>query len=170
MENSGVHGTFNIRFIATLSIISVLLNLIYHIFIMLCIKYDRKISFGWKYATMIFDFTIVSFVLLPTGGDKSIFFLIYFVIILSNGLRYGMRLVLSGLLTFNLCYLGVLFYQYYPDFLIADISTESIKITGFWIIGLYIGYLSRRFEHLHEEVEHYKSILSKIPGNIEPDE
>jgi len=154
------------RFIAVvfIALLATAVNLLLHLYFAVIVPRspDRGIAPFWKYLTMGFDFIIVSMLLVPTGGDNSMFFLLYLVIILSNGMRYGMRLVLSGLLMFNLFYFCVLLVQYYPGFHVSDLSSETVKIAGVWGIGLYVGYLSNRFEQLHRELEQYKKLLEKL--------
>lgn len=115
-----------------------------------------------KYLTMVTDLVAVSLVLLPTGGSESMFFLVYFVIIVSNALRYGMRLAVLGVLVFNILYVLVLAYQYAPNFEIPGFQKEVLKVSGVWLIGLYTGYLARRFEMLQGEVEKYQKLLASL--------
>lgn len=95
------------------------------------------------------------------------FFLLYLIVILSNGIRYGMRLSIIGLLVFNFLYVAVLFYQFYPDLTIPSFQKEVLKIIGIWFVGIYTGYLSRRFEILHNEVEKYKLMIQKMEAKSE---
>jgi hypothetical protein len=61
----------------------------------------------------------------------------------------------------NLFYIGVIAYQYYPDQQIVGIQKEILKLGGFWLVGIYTGYLALRFETLRGEVEHYQKLLAK---------
>jgi signal transduction histidine kinase len=115
-----------------------------------------------KYVSMLVDFIVISLVLLPTGGDHSIFFVVYFIVIISNSLRYGMRLALSGVFAFNLCYVAVLVYQYYPDLVIPNVQGEVLKVAVFWVVGLYTGYIARRFQILQGEVEKYQDLVRRL--------
>ncbi len=114
-----------------------------------------------KYATMFCDFAAVSLVLAITGGDQSMLFVVYFVVIVSNAIRYGMKLALAALIVFNVCYVAVLMYQYYPELRPGSLQKEILKVSGFWLVGLYTGYLARRFEILHGEVERYQELLAE---------
>lgn len=115
-----------------------------------------------KYLTMGVDLAAVSVVLAPTGGDQSMFFVVYFIVIVSNSLRYGMRLAIAGLFLFNLFYLALLAYQYYPSFQIPRIHAELLKVCGVWIVGLYTGYVARRFTVLQGEVERYQNLTARL--------
>jgi hypothetical protein len=117
-----------------------------------------------KYATMLADLAAISLALVFTGGSESMFFPVYFVVIVSNSLRYGMRLAITGVAAFNVMYVLVLVHQYYPHMNIPGFQKELLKVGGFWLIGLYTGYLSRRFEMLQGEVEKYERLLKETVG------
>lgn len=115
-----------------------------------------------KYVTMAADLTAISLALIFSGGSESMFFPVYFVVIVSNALRYGMRLAITGVVVFNVLYVLVLVHQYYPHMNIPGFQKEILKVGGFWLIGLYTGYLSRRFEMLQGEVEQYQRLLKEM--------
>ncbi len=159
-----VKGTFSYSYIATLALISGGCNMIYHLILYRIKKLERSIHPAWKYISMAADFLLVTCILLPTGGDESMFFLVYFVVIVSNGIRYGMRLAVAGVLLFNLLYFAALFYQYYPERSLPAFQTQFLKVIGVWLVGLYIGYLSQRFEALQHEISVYRKLLAQNPG------
>jgi len=113
-----------------------------------------------KYATMGVDFLLVALVLIPTGGSQSLLYPLNYVIIVSNALRYGMSVAIAGTVIMNIFYLAVLAFQYYPQTDIPGFHQEVLKIAGFWLVGVYTGYLSRRYEVLRGEVEHYQELLA----------
>jgi len=115
-----------------------------------------------KYLTMIIDFIAISLILLPTGGEKSIFFVVYFIVIVSNAIRYGMKVAVAGVFAFNFCYMGVLIFLYFPYVTMPDIRTEVLKVVGFWLVGIYTGYLARRFQILQGEVEKYELLVKRL--------
>ncbi|NCS95023.1 MAG: hypothetical protein GW761_14615 [Leptospira sp.] len=118
-----------------------------------------------KYLTMISDFLAVALVMIPTGGSESMFFVLNFVVLVSNGLRYGIRVSLAGTLVMNLFYIALISYQYYPEMQIPGIQKEILKLGGFWLVGIYTGYLALRFETLRGEVEHYQKLLAEALEN-----
>ena len=117
-----------------------------------------------KYLTMGCDFLLVALVLIPTGGSGSLLYPINYVVIVSNALRYGMSIALAGTFIMNVFYLGVLANQYWPDMSIPDFHQEVLKVAGFWLVGIYTGYLSRRYEILRGEVERYEKLLADALG------
>jgi len=119
----------------------------------------EKIGRWVKYLTMGCDFLLVALVLIPTGGSGSLLYPINYIVIVSNALRYGMSVALAGTFIMNIFYLGVLANQYWPDMHIPDFHQEVLKVAGFWLVGIYTGYLSRRYEILRGEVERYQKLL-----------
>ena len=167
----GATGLFNWLFIGILMGVMAFLNLMFSIYLRLSASGRIRISPVLKYITMFVDFGAVSIVLIHTGGDESMFFVVYFIVIVSNSLRYGMRLTIIGLLMFNLLYVGVLAYQY-PDLIAGsgechgphclNFQREVLKVSVFWFVGLYTGYIARRFEILQGEVEKYERLVERL--------
>ena len=158
----GTTHLFSWTYIAVLVGIMAVLNLAFGIYVRRARKGHGAFSPALKYITMIVDFLAVSALLVPTGGDESLFFILYFIVIVSNSLRYGMRLAIVGLIVFNLSYAAVLALQYYPDLSLPHLQRELLKVVGFWIVGLYTGYISRRFEILQGEVEKYQRLVERL--------
>ena len=155
----GPQNLFNWVYISVLNISVIFANLLVTVMVHRARK-SEKFHPIVKYCTMVIDLLTVAFVLIPTGGSESMFFVINYVVIVSNGLRYGMRVALVGTIAFNIFYVGVLAFQYYPDKDIANAQNEILKVAGFWLVGIYTGYLSRRFQILQGEVEKYQRLLA----------
>ncbi|MBE7437717.1 MAG: hypothetical protein HS115_04610 [Spirochaetales bacterium] len=122
-------------------------------------KVSRPIPEWLKYITMLFDMALITAVLVPTGGSHSLLFFLYFIVVVSNAMRYGMRLALVGVFAFNLMYTLMLLYQHYPSTEITGFAAEILKVAAVWLVGIYAGYLARRFEHLRGEVDRYKELV-----------
>jgi hypothetical protein len=167
VSGDALFNTLNYHYVGGLILTNIILNLWFHLFLSRRRSSNMGISAAFKYASMIFDLIVITLLLLPTGGKESMFFLLYLIVILSNGIRYGMRLSIIGLLVFNFLYVAVLFYQFYPDLTIPSFQKEVLKIIGIWFVGIYTGYLSRRFEILHNEVEKYKLMIQKMEAKSE---
>lgn len=161
-EEVGANHLFHWTFIAALAGAMIALNLGFSIYLALASAGRAPMAPAFKYLTMLTDFVAVSLTLIPTGGDESKFYVVYFIIIVSNSLRYGMRLALAGLFMFNLCYVAVLAYQHFPEFRTTNLHAEILKVAGFWIVGLYTGYVARRFSILQGEVERYERLVKKL--------
>lgn len=165
---SGGAGIFNAVYVFSVLAFAVAFNAALGVMLMRSLK-TQRIGRWVKYVTMSCDFMLVALVLIPTGGSHSLLYPINYVIIVSNALRYGMSVALAGTFIMNLFYLGVLANQYYPQTQIPGIHQEVLKIAGFWLVGVYTGYLSRRYEILRGEVEHYQKLLSDaLVNNARP--
>ncbi|MCB1172192.1 MAG: hypothetical protein KDK39_01445 [Leptospiraceae bacterium] len=167
----GARHLFNWYYVGALSGAAAILNLVFSIYI--ARRKKSGVHPALKYISMGLDFAIISLMLIPTGGDKSIFFLLYFIVIISNSLRYGMRLALTGLLVFTIMYFSVLAWQY-PQRLVLNnagiplmadgfqIQAEALKLAVFWLVGIYCGYMARRYENLQGEVEKYQRLVQRL--------
>ena len=180
-QEIGTNQLFNWYFIGGLLGGIFLCNLLVRLYIALCQHKQREVHPILKYLTMIVDLAVISLALIPTGGDQSMFFVVYFVVIISNSLRYGMRLTIVALLFFNVFYVGILIYQY-PHLLWMDgglavrsdtgessqarsgfaLQRELLKIGVFWLVGIYTGYIARRYEYLQGEVEKHQRLMERL--------
>ncbi|MEQ9363974.1 MAG: hypothetical protein RIF32_07020 [Leptospirales bacterium] len=166
-QEIGSTHLFNLTYILGLTAFLAAANLIFMLYLAGVSRARFRMRSALKYMSMIVDFIAISLVLLPTGGDRSIFFVVYFIVIISNSLRYGMRLALAGVFVFNLCYVAVLVYQYYPDLVIPNVQGEILKVAVFWVVGLYTGYIARRFQILQGEVEKYENLVRRLMERAE---
>lgn len=164
--NSGVL-TFNAAYIFSLMGFAVAFNAGITVLIQRSLK-KEAIGRWVKYLTMGCDFLLVALVLIPTGGSASLLYPINYIVIVSNALRYGMSIALAGTFIMNVFYLGVLANQYWPGMQIPDFHQEVLKVAGFWLVGIYTGYLSRRYEILRGEVEHYQKLLANALRDAKP--
>lgn len=156
----GAAAVFDATYIFSLMGFAVLANAALAYYLMQALK--KEMISGWvKYATMACDFLLIALVLVPTGGSSSFFYPLNYVVIVSNSLRYGMGIALAGTFIMNIFYLAVLANQYWPQMQIPGFHQEVLKVAGFWLVGIYTGYLSRRYEILRGEVERYQALLSE---------
>ncbi len=151
---------FNWYYIISLAVFVAVVNLIVTLLLMRA-KKNSYLHPSVKYYTMIADFFAVAMVMVPTGGSDSMFFVINYIVIVSNGLRYGLRISILGTIVMNLFYICIIAFQYFPDQEIVGVQKEFLKLGGFWLVGIYTGYLSLRFEVLRGEVEHYQKLLAQ---------
>ncbi len=156
----GHQNFFNWFYVLTVAAFVISVNLIVTLLLFFAAK-SGKIHPSVKYYTMIADFFAVALVMIPTGGKDSMFFTINFIVIVSNALRYGLRIAILGTIVMNIFYIGVLAFQHYPDKEVTGIQKEILKVGGFWLVGIYTGYLSMRFEILRGEIEHYQHLLAE---------
>jgi hypothetical protein len=159
---AAVSAYLNWSYIGSLVLVYSVFNIFISLYLVKIGRDEGALHPGVKYLTMVLDLVVASLVILPTGGEKSMFFLLYIVIIISNTMRYGIRIGIVALVALNFLYVGVLMFLHYPKLVLPDLQTEILKIAGLWIVGIYIGYLSRRFEIMQGEVEKYREIVSDL--------
>lgn len=159
---AGGNAYLNWTYIGSLVLLYSAANVLITLYLVKAGREEKTIAPVVKYLTTIVDLAVASLVILPTGGEKSIFFLLYIVILISNTMRYGIRSAIVALVALNFMYVGVLAYLHYPSLVLPGLQTEMLKIAGLWIAGLYMGYLSRRFEIVQGEVEKYQRIVADL--------
>jgi hypothetical protein len=160
----GQENIFNWYYILTVAAFVIGVNFIVTFILFNALK-SGSINSSVKYYTMIADFLAVALVMIPTGGNDSMFFTINYIVIVSNSLRYGLRIAILGTIVMNIFYIGILAFQYFPDKEIVGVQKEILKVGGFWLVGIYTGYLSMRFEILRGEIEHYQKLLAEALKN-----
>jgi hypothetical protein len=160
----GHENIFNWYYILSVACLVIGVNLTVTLILSQALR-KGKLNPAVKYYTMIVDFLAVALVMIPTGGHDSMFFTINYIVIVSNALRYGLRIAILGTIVMNIFYIGVLTFQYYPDKEIVGVQKEILKVGGFWLVGIYTGYLSMRFEILRGEIEHYQKLLAEALKN-----
>ncbi len=160
----GHENIFNWYYVLSVASFIISVNLFVTFLLLRAVK-KGMIQPSVKYYTMIADFLAVALVMIPTGGSESMFFTINYIVIVSNSLRYGLRIAILGTIVMNIFYIGVLAFQYYPDKEIVGVQKEILKVGGFWLVGIYTGYLSMRFEILRGEIEHYQKLLAEALKN-----
>ncbi|GBF51705.1 hypothetical protein LPTSP4_32430 [Leptospira ryugenii] len=155
---------FNWYYVGLVASFVILVNLIVS-FVIKRASAKSYISPSIKYYTMIADFLAVALVMIPTGGHQSMFFTVNYIVIVSNSLRYGLRIALLGTIVMNLFYVAILAFEYYPNGEVQGLQSEILKIGGFWLVGIYTGYLAMRFETLRGEIENYQKLLAEALKN-----
>jgi hypothetical protein len=163
----GSAAYFNWLYIGALVSAYSLANAGIHLYLARNDRAGKSLPPGVKYLTMLLDLVVVSLVIVPTGGEKSMFFLLYIVVIISNSMRYGIQAGIVCLVALNFLYVGVLVFLHYPSLELPGLQTEILKIAGLWTVGIYVGYLSKRFETMQGEVEKYRRIIMDLTGRQE---
>jgi len=163
----GAAAYFTWSYIGALVAAYALANAGIHLYLIRTDGEEKNLPSGFKYITMFLDLVVVSLVIVPTGGEKSIFFLLYIVVIISHSMRYGIQAGIVCLVALNFLYVGVLVFLHYPDLERPGLQMEILKMAGLWTVGIYIGYLSKRFETMQGEVEKYRKIILDLTGRKE---
>ncbi len=130
------------------------------------VAYTRILRAGaprWlKYLSTGIDLLLISVLLLITGGRDSVFYYVYFVVLVSNGIRYGMPMALYVATVYNLAYVAVLLLA--PP--AGRLTIEAVKILTFWGIALYAGYLAMRFQRQTRILQSYEETIAGLRAEI----
>lgn len=119
----------------------------------------RRSAPRWlKYLTTATDLVLISLLVTYTGGSGSVFYVAYFIVLVSNSFRYGMGMALYVATIYNIAYaiiLGLL-----PP--AGDLTVEAVKIFAFWGIALYAGYLAMRFQRQTRILQSYEETIARL--------
>lgn len=130
------------------------------------IGYGRILRAGaqpWlKYLSTGTDLVLISGLLLFTGGNSSVFYYLYFIVLVSNGIRYGMPMALYVATVYNLTYVAVLLLA--PPS--SRLTIEAVKILTFWGVALYAGYLAMRFQRQTRILQSYEETIGGLRAEI----
>ena len=113
----------------------------------------------FKFASAAADVALISLLVYFTGAHGSIFFPLYFIVLISNGIRYGAAMSVFVALVFNVAYVIVLSNTPQKN---ATLPNEGVKILAFWLAAFYVGYLSTRFQRLQREVDGYVETIAQL--------
>ncbi|MGH2489349.1 MAG: hypothetical protein ACRDFR_07015 [Candidatus Limnocylindria bacterium] len=142
--------------VLALTLVVVALNLAYWSIL-------RRSAPRWlKYVTTATDLGLISLLVLFTGGGGSVFYVAYFIVLVSNSIRYGMGMALYVATVYNLTYVAVL--SFVPPS--GDLTTEAVKILAFWGVALYAGYLAMRFQRYARILESYEETIARLRSEL----
>jgi hypothetical protein len=116
-----------------------------------------------RYVSTGVDLAVISVLLVFSGGSGSPFYYVYFIVLVSNSIRYGMQMAVFVASFFNLAYVGVLLLR--PP--AADLTAEGVKILTFWGVALYAGYLATRYQRQMRILQSYEETIAGLRNRIE---
>ncbi len=119
---------------------------------------------GWlRYTTTGVDLFAASLLVAYSGGSGSPFYYVYFIILISNSIRYGMSMAVFVALVFNVAYVTVLLVH--P--LGGDLTNEGVKILAFWGVALYAGYLATRYQRQARIMQAYEETIADLRTRLD---
>lgn len=123
----------------------------------------RRSAPRWlKYVTTGTDLVLISVLVGYTGGSASVFYVAYFIVLVSNSIRYGLGMALYVATAYNLAYVAVLVVR--PT--ASDLTVEAVKILSFWGVALYAGYLAMRFQRQIRILESYEETIARLRAEL----
>jgi len=119
-----------------------------------------------RYVTTAMDLLLTSLLVGYSGGSGSPFYYVYFIILVSNSIRYGMSLAVFVALVFNIAYVAVLLVHPVG----GDLPNEGVKILAFWGVALYAGYLATRYQRQARIMQAYEETIADLRTRLEAHE
>jgi len=117
----------------------------------------RRCAPLYKYISVGLDLLFVTFTLRYTGFNESPFFYIYFLILVSNSIRYGLVMSLYIALLVNVFYVVALSFA--PELRPTVLGGEGLKILAFWGVALYGGAVAARMRRQIFEIADYEETI-----------
>ncbi|MGH7428488.1 MAG: hypothetical protein ACREJ4_09080 [Candidatus Methylomirabilaceae bacterium] len=115
-----------------------------------------------RYVTTGSDIALTSLLVAYSGGSGSPFYYVYFIVLVSNSIRYGIGMALFVALLFNVGYVVVLVARSVP----GDLTLEGVKILAFWGVALYAGYLATRFQRQARILQSYEETIAGLRARV----
>ncbi len=115
-----------------------------------------------RYVTTGSDLVLISFLVGYSGGSASPFYYVYFIVLVSNAVRYGMSMAIFVALVYNVAYVGVLLVHPVG----GDLTYEGAKILAFWGVALYAGYLASRFQRQARVLQAYEETILTLRARL----
>ncbi len=116
-----------------------------------------------RYATTGIDLLFTSVLVGYSGGSGSPFYYLYFIILVSNSIRYGMSMAVFVAFVFNVAYVAVLLVH--PGG--GGLPNEGVKILTFWGVALYAGYLATRFQRQARILQAYEETIAGLRTRLD---
>lgn len=116
-----------------------------------------------RYVTTATDLVLISLLVGSTGGSGSPFYYVYFIVLVSNSIRYGMSMAVFVALVFNVAYVVALLLHPIG----GDLTMEGVKILAFWSVALYAGYLATRFHRQARILQAYEETIAELRARLD---
>jgi hypothetical protein len=120
---------------------------------------------SYKYISVGLDLLFLTATIRYTGFNESPFFFVYFVVLVSNCIRYGLLMSLYIAVLVNVLYTAVLAvapYTLKP----TVIGGEGLKLLAFWGVALYGGAVAARIRRQAYEIEAYEETIQELKEEV----
>lgn len=143
-----------------------LVNLLHTLYLARC----PSISPLFKYVTTGLDVALVTVTIAWTGYSRSPFFYVYFLLLVSNCMRYGFGMSLYLATLVNLLYAGTLSLAPATERQTAVLGGEGLKILGFWAVALYGGGIAARMRRSAHVIAAYEDTIANLKEELRASE
>lgn len=135
---------------------SAVVNLIHSIYLFLA----KSCPPFYKYFTVAVDLVVVTLTIRYTGFSRSPFFYAYFLLLISNSIRYGLLMSLFVAIVVNVLYVAVLSLDKPME--PSVLGGEGLKILAFWGVALYGGVIAARMRRQAFEISAYEQTIFEL--------
>jgi len=114
----------------------------------------------YKYLTTSIDLLILTAAIRYTGSNRSPLFYVYFVLLISNCIRYGLLMSIYIAALVNIGYAIILAID--PMVIPSVLGGEGLKILAFWGVALYGGSVAARIRRQAFEIAAYEDTIEDL--------
>ncbi len=104
----------------------------------------------YKYFSVAVDMVVITLTIRYTGFSRSPFFFAYFMVLISNSIRYGLLMSLFIAILVNVLYVAVLSLDRPME--PSVLGGEGLKILAFWGVAMYGGVIAARMRRQAFEI------------------
>jgi hypothetical protein len=122
----------------------------------------RECPAFYKYISVGLDLIFLTVTIRFTGFNQSPFFYVYFVILVSNCIRYGLLMSLYIAVLVNIFYAVTLALAPPEQMQPTVLGGEGLKILVFWGVALYGGAVSARIRRQAFEIAAYEDTIAEL--------
>lgn len=127
---------------------------------------SQTVSPLFKYITTGLDVILVTTTIAWTGYSRSPFFYVYFVLLISNCMRYGFGMSLYLATLVNVLYAGALSLAPAIERDTALLGGEGLKILGFWAVAIYGGGIAARMRRSAHVIAAYEDTIAELKSKL----
>jgi hypothetical protein len=115
----------------------------------------------YKYISTALDLIFVTILIYASGFNESPFFYVYFIVLVSNCIRYGLVMSLYIAVLVNVLYAVTLSLA--PEQLRPTVlGGEGLKILAFWGVAMYGGAVAARIRRQVLEIASYEETIAEL--------
>ena len=118
----------------------------------------------YKYISVGLDLVFITITVGFSGFNESPFFYVYFIVLVSNCIRYGLAMSLYIATLVNVLYAITLSFA--PELRPTVLGGEGLKILAFWAVALYGGAVAARIRRQIFEIEAYEETIAQLRDEL----
>jgi hypothetical protein len=120
----------------------------------------------FKYVTTGLDVVFATATICWTGYTRSPFFYLYFLLLVSNSIRYGFGMSLFVATCVNVFYAAALSLAAPEEQQTAVLGGEGLKLLSFWGVALYGGGIAARMRRSAHVIASYEDTIADLKEEV----